>query len=84
VRERGYAYDHEETLVGLCCVAAPVYDLRGTVVAALSFSVPAYRFYPRKGEYTKTIIDSARRISENAGFALEEYVDYEAEEVQKK
>jgi DNA-binding IclR family transcriptional regulator len=76
VRERGYAYDHEKTLVGLCCVAAPVYDLRGTVVAALSFSVPAYRFYPRKSEYTKTIIDSARRISENAGFALEEYVDY--------
>ncbi len=48
VRERGYAYDHEETLVGLCCVAAPIYDPGDTVVAAISFSVPAFRFRPRE------------------------------------
>jgi DNA-binding IclR family transcriptional regulator len=48
VRERGYAYDNEETLVGLCCVGAPIYDSEGTVVASVSFSVPAFRFSPRK------------------------------------
>src|SRR3990170_2667140 len=41
VRERGYAYDDEETLVGLCCVAAPVYGSKGKVVASVSLSVPA-------------------------------------------
>lgn len=70
VREQGYAYDNEETLVGLCCVGAPIYGSEGTVVAALSFSVPAFRFQPKKSEYTATILDAARCISENAGPAL--------------
>src|SRR5215212_10830811 len=38
VRDFGHACDHEETLIGLCCVAAPIYDSTGTVVAAVSFS----------------------------------------------
>ncbi len=80
VREQGYAYDNEETLVGLCCVAAPIYGSGGPVVAAISFSVPAYRFCPRKDEYTTAILDAARRISENASPTLEEYPGYEVEE----
>jgi DNA-binding IclR family transcriptional regulator len=40
------------------------------VVAALSFSVPAYRFGPREDEYTAAILDAARRISENASPTL--------------
>jgi IclR family KDG regulon transcriptional repressor len=82
VRERGYAYDHEETMVGLCCVAAPVYDSEDTVVAAVSLSVPAFRFHPTKDEYTAAILDGARLISEKAGAKLEEYpvhADYEME-----
>ena len=79
VRERGYAYDHEEPLIGLCCVAAPVHGPGGEVVAAVSFSVPAYRFVPNEGSYTAAILDAARRISEQAGVKLEEYPDYEME-----
>ncbi len=79
VRERGYAYDHEETLVGLCCVAAPVHGPGGEVIAAVSISVPAYRFGPNEGNYTAAILDAARRISEDAGAKLEEYPDYEVE-----
>jgi DNA-binding IclR family transcriptional regulator len=78
VRERGYAYDSEETLVGLCCVGAPIYGPEGTVVASVSFSVPAFRFSPRKDEYTAAILDAARRISENASTTLQEYPSYEA------
>jgi DNA-binding IclR family transcriptional regulator len=84
VRERGYAYDHEETLVGLCCVAAPIYDPGGTVSAAVSLSVPAYRFHPKKDKYTAAILDAARRISENAGPTLEECPSYEGEEGRRK
>jgi DNA-binding IclR family transcriptional regulator len=79
VRELRYAYDNEETLVGLCCVAAPIYDSGGTVVAAVSFSVPAYRFHAKKEKYTAAILDAASRISENAGPALEVYPDDEME-----
>ena len=71
VRERGYAYDHEETLVGLCCVAAPVYGSSGSVIAALSLSVPDYRFRPAESEYTTAVLDAAWRISEGVCPTLE-------------
>lgn len=73
VREQGYAYDYEETSVGLCCVSAPIYGPEGRVVASVSFSVPAFRFHPKKSEYTAAILDAARRISENASTMLKEY-----------
>ena len=84
VRERGCAYDHEETLLGLCCVAAPIYDPRGTVTAAVSISVPDYRFRPTESKYTAAILDAARRISGNAGPAPEECPGYEEDAVRGK
>lgn len=43
IRERGYAFDREEKIEGLRCVAAPV-TMKGEVVGALSVSGPASRF----------------------------------------
>ena len=43
VRERGYAYDREERLRGLRCVAAPIVVEDGDLVAALSVSGPTTR-----------------------------------------
>lgn len=42
---RGYAIDSEETAEGACCIGAPVRDSSGAVVAAVSVSMPALRFY---------------------------------------
>jgi len=42
-RDQGYAVDREELEPHLCCVAAPVYDRDGTVVASVSVSGPASR-----------------------------------------
>lgn len=41
--ERGYAFDNEECSLGLRCVAAPVRDRRGVVVAGVSISGPTQR-----------------------------------------
>ena len=42
-RERGYATDQEERLIGLRCVAAPIMQERTRVVGAISVSGPASR-----------------------------------------
>ncbi|GAB3976882.1 DNA-binding transcriptional regulator KdgR [Plantactinospora veratri] len=44
VRVDGYARDIQESELGICCVAAPVFDHTGHVVAGLSISAPATRF----------------------------------------
>jgi DNA-binding IclR family transcriptional regulator len=68
VRKLGYAYDHEETAQGLCCVAAPIYDLDGQVPAAISLCIPAARFYPQQDYYTEILVQAAQGISERLGY----------------
>ena len=70
VQKRGYAYDYEEVALGLCCIAAPIHDLDGKVIAAISLSVPTQRFYPQQDNYAEVILKSAQRISENLGYRM--------------
>jgi DNA-binding IclR family transcriptional regulator len=72
IRSRGYAFDLEEALQGLCCVAAPVRDATGEVVAALSISAPAFRFEEREEEYTRAVLEAAGRISRSVGGEIRE------------
>lgn len=44
VRERGYAFDNSEYTFGVACVAVPIHDAAGEVVAAMSASTPIVRF----------------------------------------
>ncbi|HLY22377.1 MAG TPA: IclR family transcriptional regulator [bacterium] len=68
VRRRGYATDEEEFEDGIRCVAAPVRDYRGRVVAALSVSVPAARLpRARAASLVEQVLDTARRVSEALG-----------------
>jgi DNA-binding IclR family transcriptional regulator len=46
VAETGVAFEHEESTVGIACVAAPVLDLDNRSVAALSVTGPVTRFKP--------------------------------------
>ena len=61
VRAAGLAYDNEECDVGARCVAAPIRDAQGYVVAALSLSV----LLPRPGEVDFRQL--AQHISKLAG-----------------
>lgn len=48
IADTGIAYEHEESAVGIVCVAAPITDETGAVVAAVSVTGPAARFVPER------------------------------------
>ena len=67
VRQEGFAFDQEEMMGDLCCVAAPIRDYTGRVVAAISQSVPAYRFQRSRNELRRATVDAAGQISRRLG-----------------
>jgi DNA-binding IclR family transcriptional regulator len=71
IRKCGYVTDDEEFVDGVRCVAAPIRDQEGTVVASIGISVPVARF-PRKRdqEYGMKVKEIARQIGELLGAPL--------------
>jgi DNA-binding IclR family transcriptional regulator len=63
IRETGVAYDREEVVAGLQCVAAPIRDADGTVVAAISISAPTPRAFSREHEYRRLVVGAAASIT---------------------
>jgi DNA-binding IclR family transcriptional regulator len=73
VREQGFAEDNEEIEDGLCCIAAPIRNYQGIVIAAISVSIPAFRMSGTKKEQMKRIvIEKAQRISMQLGYGVKE------------
>ncbi|MEW6245054.1 MAG: IclR family transcriptional regulator [Bacillota bacterium] len=64
VRRQGYAVDNEELEVGLTCVAAPIVGPTGHTVAAVSLSGPSPRLAPILSSVPKSVMQCARRISD--------------------
>jgi IclR family acetate operon transcriptional repressor len=68
-RAAGFAVAVEELELGLHAVAAPVYDSRGTCLAAVSVSGPAYRLtQTRLPAVGKLCADAAAEVSARLGF----------------
>ena len=71
VRRQGYAEDHEEYTIGVRCVAVPVRDHAGTVVAAMSVSVPTVRFNRLlRQRMLDLLFDAANGLSRALGYAV--------------
>lgn len=69
VRQKFYAEDNEEQEVGLRCIAVPIYDRLGAVIAGLSISFPTIRFDENKmDDYVNLIKIAGKNISEKMGF----------------
>lgn len=69
VREQGYAFDNEEFMEGLRCVAAPIRDYTGKVCAAISISGPVSRLRGEKlGKAVELITSTAAGISSEMGY----------------
>jgi IclR family transcriptional regulator, acetate operon repressor len=62
VKTQGYAMDLEESVLGGCCVSAPIFARASEALAAVSISVPKIRFTGQERLIT-AVKDAARAIS---------------------
>jgi IclR family transcriptional regulator, acetate operon repressor len=68
-RAQGFALDDEEREVGVCCVAAPIFDRNGRTVAALSISGPTTRMRRERAiELGPIVREAARACSAQLGY----------------
>ncbi|MDG3084843.1 DNA-binding transcriptional regulator KdgR [Vibrio hannami] len=69
VKQQHFGEDNEEQEPGLRCIAAPVYDRFGNVIAGVSISFPTIRFSEdMKNRYVELLHNAGRNISEQLGF----------------
>ena len=68
VRELGYALDLREFHNEAICVAAPIFDPSGDVVASITISGVASRMESRLEEYAKLVIEKSNVISKTLGY----------------
>lgn len=70
IKERGYSVDDEEYVVGLICIGAPIFDYHGSPIAAISVSIPKYRYDENLHlpVYSKLVMEEAQKISKRLGY----------------
>lgn len=69
IRERGLSYDECESNEGVFCVAAPIHDHTGAMVAAMSISTPVIRWNAeRRDEWSELIRSGAAELSQRLGY----------------
>jgi IclR family transcriptional regulator, KDG regulon repressor len=69
IRKQGFGYDLEENEIGISCIAAPIFNHKGEITAALSISGPTLRMTDEKMANLKgTIVETCSQISKRLGF----------------
>jgi IclR family KDG regulon transcriptional repressor len=67
VRKQGYAFDNEECEIGARCIAAPVRNHLGRIIASMSISGPVTRMSPT---HAKELIPILKQCALNLSLAL--------------
>ena len=69
VREQGFALDREENEKDVRCIAAPIRNYRGRVIAAVSISGPAFRIDKKvQNNLKEALIEISKKISKRLGY----------------
>jgi DNA-binding IclR family transcriptional regulator len=69
IRRLGYGLDRIEAREGICCIAAPIYNQTGQVIASFSISGPSYRFSPADAEALAELVkETSGKISKDLGY----------------
>jgi DNA-binding IclR family transcriptional regulator len=76
VRACGYAIDEEENEKGIRCVAAPIFNEAGQVVAAVSISGPSFQVTRKIVEesYSREVMAVAQEISGRLGYQARAWI----------
>lgn len=68
IRRQGYAWNINESEEGVRSVAAPIRNLAGRVIAAMSVAGPETRMEPAHGPMTQAVIEAAAMVSRRLGW----------------
>jgi DNA-binding IclR family transcriptional regulator len=70
IKSRGYAVDDEENEDGIRCIAAPIRNYRGEVIAGISISGPAVRITEERinRQLKRQVIETAAEITKKLGY----------------
>jgi DNA-binding IclR family transcriptional regulator len=72
IRKSGYALDDEELSVGVCCIAAPIYNHKGEVKNCIGISGPSARIHKDNiDSYINKLRIAAGSISHNMGYRVQ-------------
>jgi IclR family transcriptional regulator, KDG regulon repressor len=69
IRREGIAYDNEEYMSGLRCIAAPIRDFSSRTIAAMSLSLFKHKLTPeRKAFFKQALLRASADVSEKLGY----------------
>ncbi|MDG6895721.1 DNA-binding transcriptional regulator KdgR [Volucribacter amazonae] len=69
VRLQHYAMDNEEQEQGLKCIAVPIYDRFGSIIAGISISLPTVRFdQAQLSDLVKQLHQAGKTVSQQLGY----------------
>jgi len=69
VREQGFALDREENEKDVRCIAAPIRNYQGKVIAAISISSPIFRVDKKaQNNLKEALIETSAKISKQLGY----------------
>ena len=69
IRSQGYAVDYEEYELGVCAVAAPIFNRKGKVIAAIGSPSPISRMTPERiAQIAEAFREAAKAISHRMGY----------------
>lgn len=69
IKKQGYAFDNEEYAQGICCLAAPIFNHLGNIVAAVGVTGPSLFYSPTDNfdSIRDSVIETANNISKKLG-----------------
>ena len=69
IRIEGFAYDNEECELGVRCIACPIRNYSGAIIAGVSITGPVGRMTEEAlGRIRPYLLETSMRISEKLGF----------------